>query len=361
MPLKKKNLVEKRNVLNELRRNNFTLQEMRFFSIYLSKINPRDLSTRRVRFPLEDFRNIMEFGRLNVAQLRDTTDSLLSKIVSVPTERGGYISFQLFKECTVDQDEFGQWYVEIDAHDKSLPLMFDFKRDYFTYELWNALRLKSGNQLRMYELLKQYEKIGSRQLTLPELKRLLGIDPDEYPRWDNFKRRILDSCQEALAKNTDICFDYKPIKSGRKITGVAFTIRPNKEFADQLTLDEFIDLQSAKVKDSSDLIDVDFEVSEPSDNPHYFQDLLATACCPPGSSQPEFTELQMQELRATLALVPESKFPEKYESEGLLMQAHHYLAARYAYMCRRSEETTIKNRFSYLLKLIQLDAEEDEA
>ena len=55
-------IVEKRNVLNELRSNNMTLQELRFFSIYLSKINPWDKSTRVVRFPLDDFRRIMGLG-----------------------------------------------------------------------------------------------------------------------------------------------------------------------------------------------------------------------------------------------------------------------------------------------------------
>ena len=114
-----------------------TLQEIRFFSIYLSKINARDPSTRVVKFPLEDFQKIMEFGRLNIRQLENTTDSLLQKIVKVRSEDGGYTAFQLFKRCKVFKDETEQWYIEIDAHDDALPLMFEFKKEYFTYELWN--------------------------------------------------------------------------------------------------------------------------------------------------------------------------------------------------------------------------------
>ena len=166
MAIKKHNLIEKRNVLNEVRQNNMTLQEIRFFSIYLSKINARDSSTRVVKFPLEDFQKIMEFGRLNIRQLENTTDSLLQKIVKVRSEDGGYTAFQLFKRCKVFKDETEQWYIEIDAHDDALPLMFEFKKEYFTYELWNALRLKSSNQLRMYEILKQYEKVGSRKVSV---------------------------------------------------------------------------------------------------------------------------------------------------------------------------------------------------
>lgn len=266
MAIKGKELIEKRNILNEVRKNNMTLQELRFFSIYLSKINARDLQTRIVRFPLTDFQKIMEFGRLNTAQLKATTDSLLGKVVSVPTERGGYKSFQLFKECTVDKDEFEQWYVEIDAHDKALPLMFDFKKEYFTYELWNALKLKSPNQLRMYELLKQYEGLGERKITLKDLRELLGITENEYPRWDNFKRRILDGSQEALRENTDLCFDYEPIKSGRKITGVRFIIKKNSEHVDQLSLDDFIDQQEDAVMDEEEAAEKKAEIYEAREN-----------------------------------------------------------------------------------------------
>ena len=104
-------IVEKRNVLNELRANNLTLQELRFFSIYLSKINPYDQSTRAVKFKLSDFQKIMDFKKLNIVQLKAATDSLLTKLVHLPKESGGFSTFQLFKECTVDKDSGGEWYV----------------------------------------------------------------------------------------------------------------------------------------------------------------------------------------------------------------------------------------------------------
>ena len=211
-------IVQKRNVLNELRSNNMTLQELRFFSIYLARINPFDISTRAVRFPVEDFRKIMGFGRLNLNQLKESTDSLLSKIVHVPDEQGGFLSFTLFKRCRVSHDSNREWFVEIDASDDALPLMFDFKNKYFKYALWNALRLKSPNQVRMYEILKQYEGLGKREITVIELRELLGISKTEYADrtgWSNFKKKVLDSCKEALEQTTDICYTYERGKVGK--------------------------------------------------------------------------------------------------------------------------------------------------
>lgn len=238
-------IVQKRNVLNELRSNNMTVQELRFFSIYLSKINPRDRSTRVVRFPLNDFRKIMGFGRLNLSQLKASTDSLLCKIVHIPKPSGGYTAFQLFKKCTVDKDNDGDWYVEINASDDALPLLFDFKDRYFKYKLWNALQLRSANQIRMYEILKQYEKIGRRELSVTELRELLGIAPTEYADrtgWSNFKNYVLDSCQEALKQTTDICYTYERGKTGRggKWLTIVFHIKKNRDHVDQLTLSEYM-------------------------------------------------------------------------------------------------------------------------
>jgi len=243
--IRKNYLIKKRNVLNEVRANSMTLQELRFFSIYLSKINPKDTSTRVVRFAISDFQAIMELdSRINIDYMKRVTDSLLCKVVNVPTEHGGYEGFQLFKECRVDIDGKGEWYVEIDAHDKALPLMFEFQARFFSYQLWNALRLRSSNQLRMYEILKQYEKIGSRVLGIDELKELLGIGKNEYALFNNFKKWVLDVCQQALKETTDIKFTYEPYgKKGKggKVLYLKFTIEKNTDYVDQLTLFEFID------------------------------------------------------------------------------------------------------------------------
>lgn len=268
-------IVEKRNVLNELRSNNMTVQELRFFSIYLSKINPWDVSTRNVRFPIVDFQRIMGFGKLNISQLRASTDSLLCKLVHVPNESGyGYTAFQLFKECRLDRDENDEWYVEIDAHDKALPLMFEFKNKYFKYELWNALRLKSPNQVRMYEILKQYEKIGKRELAVAEIRELLGVGKKEYSGrtgWSDFKKYVLDSCQQALKENTDICFTYEKGKSGKggKWLTIVFYIEKNDSYKDPLTLNEFIGKQPTTMNneapetfDTDEKIDTNINFSE---------------------------------------------------------------------------------------------------
>ncbi|MEM1486444.1 replication initiation protein (plasmid) [Oscillospiraceae bacterium PP1C4] len=334
MAIKKDYLVVKRNILNEIRSNNMTVQELRFFSIYLSKINPKNIETRIVRFPIEDFQRIMEYKRLNIAQLKSTTNSLLCKVVNMPLERGGYTGFQLFKECTVSRDDNDQWYVEIDAHDKALPLMFEFKKEFFSYQLWNALKLKSPNQLRMYEILKQYEKTGCRIIMVSELRELLGIGKTEYPRFGDFKNRVLDACQKALADYTDISFTYEPYGkkgAGGKILSLKFNIFKNEDYVDQLTLDEFIDIQPE-------------EEPEPERTRHdEIIDLLSDAC------NNEFEKEQVQLLLNLITQVVPIGIT------GIGTEHYDYLFHKYSELNYQAKRKKIANRFEYLRSIIKAE------
>ena len=244
--LSKRFIVQKRNMLNELRSNNMTLQELRFFSIYLSKINPQNISTRVVRFSLDDFRCIMGLGSDNdITHFKCTVRHILQQIVEVPNENDtGFNTFQLFQKAVIEKDSNNTWYVEFNVHDDALPLMLDFKKRYFKYELWNALRLKSPNQVRMYEILKQYEEAGKREIEVTELRELLGISTKEYSGrtgWSDFKKYVLDSCRQALKEMTDICYTYERGRTGKsgKWLSVIFHIQKNEDYIDQLSLSKF--------------------------------------------------------------------------------------------------------------------------
>ena len=202
-------MVEKSNLLVELKGANMTLQELRFFCVYLSKINARDVSTRCVRFSLSDFRDIMGLGKLNVNYLKKVTNNLLRKIVNLPNADGGYTGFPIFGGVRIFKDALEQWNVEIDASDYALPYLFDISSGYVSYRLYNVLSLKSAYQIRLYELLKKYEKIGVFEVSISDLRDYLSIGIDQYSRFENFKVRVLNDCKIALADNTDIFFDYE--------------------------------------------------------------------------------------------------------------------------------------------------------
>jgi len=337
-----KYLIEKRNILNEVRSNGMSLQEQRFFAIYLAKINARDISTRVVRFSLEEYQKIMDLGKLNLAHLHNSVDGLLGKVIGVTLENGDHARFQLFKKTIFSQDKNGGWHIEIDAHDDALPLMFEFKERYFTYELWNALRLKSSNQLRMYEILKQYESLGERTISIDDLKELLGMKKSEYPRYNSFRADVLDVCKQALEACTDIKFAYGPSqKKGRggKVTALKFTISKNDNYTDPLALADFIDLPNSRNSDTDNVA----EVAETE-----FQSeclgLLAGAC------DNEFNEAEIQVLYNLVAAILPRRVGESIGDFNL--KAYGYLKHRYDELNMRAGRGEIKKRFGYLKKML---------
>ncbi|MBF0556161.1 MAG: RepB family plasmid replication initiator protein, partial [Nitrospirae bacterium] len=78
--------------------------------------------------------------------------------------------------------------------------------------------------IRLYELLIQYWRLGERRFEVEELRKILGITDSEYPLYANFKQRVILTAQAELAKSTDLSFTFKEIKTGRKVTGIEFTI-----------------------------------------------------------------------------------------------------------------------------------------
>jgi len=340
MPTIKKNyLVKKKNALNEMRAKGMELQELRFLSIYLSKINKDDKNTRLVRFSLKDFQSILEIEHLELIYFKDVADTLLKRTIHVPVENEdgriiGFTAFQLFKKCTVITDDPSGGYIEIDAHDDALPLLFDFKNKYFTYPLWNALRVKSTNQLRMYEILKQYEKIGSRILSVEELRSQLGINENEYPRFNNFKQWVLDPCQEALTKYTDIKFSYKPYgKKGKggKVLALQFTILKNEAYTDKDTTSEQLELIS-ETYDDTNLSEFDKKML-----------FLADAC------DNEFT---IAELTVLYDLMAQCLPTDTLRSST---KCYDYLLGKYRYMKMYNERKAIKNRYKYMTSIIGKD------
>jgi len=251
-PINEQSWVVKKNKLNEMYLTNMSLQELRIFSVYLSLIDKDDESTKRVVFSLKEFSRIADVSRQRMEYYKDVVTQLAAKSVSYGVrddEDSPYQICPLFIKLIVEKDEYGEWRIILDANEKAMPLLFGFKSEYFRYKLWNVMRLKGKNQVRMYEILKQYEKLGRRVIQIDDLRGMLGMAKGRYKDLSNFKKRVLRPCQEALAKYTDITFEFDDYsKRGRKVDAIKFTIIKNENYQDPLKLDEIIDLDAINKK-----------------------------------------------------------------------------------------------------------------
>lgn len=358
-PLSKKHWVVKRNSLNEMRPGNMSLQELRLFSVYLSRINPKDKDTRRVTFKIDELHEIIGTDHNNYrwSYYEEIANRMLSHKVRIPLKHGGFIMFQLFsKALLVHSPDDMETTFSLDAYEDAMPLLFDIQKNYFRYRLWNALSLKSSNQHRLYEILKQYEPVGHRIISVVDLREMLGIHEDEYPKYSIFRRDVLEVCLDAISEKTDITCTYEPYgKKGPrgKIIHLKFTISKNKDYKDLLALDKFVDLSNDDDLDTDaplDLNDVNsddtFELVESGTITKKDELLIFLR----DAVNREFTIEQM----TVLYDIVTCEMPDLIGSDKQIRLYNHF-KAKYNYVNEVASRKGIdKSKFGYLKKVIGL-------
>ncbi|MGR6001768.1 replication initiation protein [Bacillus cereus] len=103
------------------------------------------------------------------------------------------------------------------------PFLLELNNKFTSYRLGNIIKLKSVYSIRIYELLKQYEIVKERTISLETLRYFIDA-LNIYPNYANFKQRILHSVQKEINSNTDISFEFKEIKKGKKVYKIKFYI-----------------------------------------------------------------------------------------------------------------------------------------
>ncbi|MCL2411863.1 MAG: RepB family plasmid replication initiator protein, partial [Treponema sp.] len=375
MTLRNNFTVTKRNVLNNFLPRDLSTQEIRLFNIYLSKINPLDIATRRVRFPLEDFHRIMGFeSRVHITYLKGIIDDMLGKVTGLPLGRKEEERFPFFKKCQLDRDGFGEWYIEFDAHDDAVIWLFGFKKHFFKYELWNILRLKSRNQIWLFEALKSIQGFGYRVVSIETLKKVLGIPEEKYAKsFASFNRDVLKVCQSVLAKYTDITFTYEPYgRRGRggKVFFLKIYVNENKAFIPPSAISRFVELRNpeeiAKNLSRNTFSEEIFDLHSASEEHEPIIKVLVKKQAHEETyhsmtrleymdfvTDKKFTESQLKQLDKAM----KTQYPRIYNNVGLTVSKFENLfkIAHAAHL----EGIIYTDIFRYLLGVIRLSAEEE--
>lgn len=110
-----------------------------------------------------------------------------------------------------------------------VPLITELERHFTQYAIEQIADLNSAYAVRLYELLISWRGTQNTGLIkLAELRKRLGVEPDEYQKMSDFKRRVLDLAISQINEHTDITASYEQHKAGRVITGFSFSFKPKK-------------------------------------------------------------------------------------------------------------------------------------
>jgi hypothetical protein len=230
-PINQIRLIRKSNKLVEARYK-FDIWETRVFVKMLTMIQADDQDFYEYRIDINEI--IKDFGLHPTGPvyqtIRESAKKLLTKVITLERDTAqGIMEFVSPLIAGVDsfKTNHAENYIMVSFHPKMKPYLLELRDRYLVYDVKNIVKLTSVYSIRIYELLKQYEKIGTRNFTIDELKTILGISPDEYQLYGHFKDKVILKAQRDLASETDIEFSYQEIKDGRRVVQLVFQIQRN--------------------------------------------------------------------------------------------------------------------------------------
>jgi plasmid replication initiation protein len=218
-------LVTKANDLIQARYK-LTLGEIKIILLLASMIQPEDKEFSTYKIKVSDFMDLLGVkNKSTYKQVEKITQDLMTKVFTIKKKNS------TLKISWLSSAEYfrGDGMIELCFDPKLKPYFLQLKENFTSYKLTNVIQLKSYYSIRLYELLKQYQKLKERAFDLDELRDILGIEKNKYKQYGSFKQKVLKVAQDELRKSTDIDFDFKEIKKGRKVAGIKFIINHKKK------------------------------------------------------------------------------------------------------------------------------------
>lgn len=222
---KKELAVKKSNYLNQASYK-LSVIEQKMIAVLAAQISDDETDFKTYSLDIQQFRRLTGIESMNYGYIVSIAKSLLDRDVHFryTNEYGQNIEVNTkwLSSCVHVE---GSGTVEMNFDNVLKPFLLQLKNRFTVYRLENIIQLSSQFSIRIYELLKQYEGLGLRIFTLPELREYIGISDDQYRLYADFKRRVIVASQKELKEKCDLYFDFEEVKVGRGVGKLIFHIK----------------------------------------------------------------------------------------------------------------------------------------
>ncbi len=199
------------------------LTEQRIILYLVSKIQPTDEEFKTYTLSIKSLHDILGLkGNPKYSELKEITRDLMKKVFQV--HMNGSLYQMSWLSSVVYNDDKGTVSLRFDPVLK--PFLLELKKNFTSYKYENIVKLRSSYSIRIYELLKQYERLKERYFTVEDFRSILGLE-NQYKTYGNLKNRVIKPAKKELENFSDLRFDLEEVKTGRKVTGIKFLIEKN--------------------------------------------------------------------------------------------------------------------------------------
>jgi plasmid replication initiation protein len=201
-----------------------SLQEKRIVLWLLTQIKSDDEDFKLHKLEVSEFSKMTGLGIDNqYSKLQEITSNLMRRVFKIhepQTDSFFQVSWLSFARYYLKKG-----YIELRFDPALKPYLLQLKSHFTKLNLSDMMNLNSIYTTRFYELLKQYESIGKRTIYLQKLREYCGIIDQEYKKYNDLKKNVLERAKKEINEKTDIIVDYIEIKESRKIVAIEWTIK----------------------------------------------------------------------------------------------------------------------------------------
>lgn len=320
--------VQKSRPLFSLWRSDMTLAEFKILDTYLSRIDSRKPEKRTVIFTKGELEQLLGVKRINKPDLAQRLNNL-GRFVEVEKSDHKLHKVALFEEAYGEMDDYGLWQVKLTCTPSAMKYIFNIEElGYLRYKLRCITSLTSRYTYVLFMYLEANRFRKTWEVEVDELRRILSCDDDElYKEFKRFNERILKRCQKELHEKSECRFAYEPVKKGRKVAAVKFTLE---------TIADILPEVSGELDGQQQLPWFD---ADPDDHLAF----LNSAC------KNEFSREQMEVIFTTICM------KDLEHPEGIEVARFHYLQRKYALLNLRAQNEAIMHRFEYFKAMLEND------
>jgi len=220
MQLMKRNVVKQDYGLVNARYKLSTV-EIKFILAIVAQINMDDRELKNYTITIKELEEITN-AQQNETRLKHFAKRLMSKPLEVETP-DGWAVYNWFSKIEYKR---GEAKFNVNIHDDLKPYLIDLKKRFVKFNLMHVLPMQSKYSIRLYQLLKEYEKLTKRTFTVKELQELLQV-PKSLLIYNRFKEKVLKVAEKEMIAHADIFFEFEEVKEGRRVNEILFRIKRN--------------------------------------------------------------------------------------------------------------------------------------
>ena len=222
-------LVVKKNALIRQVRFDLSTSEQRIVLYLISKIKPTATELEPITISIRKFLELCGLDpnqNLNRQTVKNTLKRLADKSAWLKMPNGDYVLFRWLDQV-IFRPRTGTITLRLQASLK--PYLLQLRDFYTEYRLAYVLPLRSKFAIRLYELAKSCESMGTATFTVDKLRELLDLAPETFKKYGDFRRYVLELAEREINAHTDIELSFRPIKNGKKVTNIEFQIKAKED------------------------------------------------------------------------------------------------------------------------------------